>query len=80
LQYALKVRELGGKAYYCPDENEMPQVFMDRKYWIVFIILIAILLYAIITHQFLMGVIVCIVVIILAWILSMIQHWDKFNM
>lgn len=52
---------------------------MDRKYWIVFIILIAILLYAIITHQFLMGVIVCIVVIILTWILSMIQHWDKFS-
>ena len=44
----------------------MPKVFMDRKYWIVFIILIAILLYAIITHQFLMGVIACIVVIILA--------------
>lgn len=52
---------------------------MDRKYWIVFIILIAILLYAIITHQFLMGVIACIVVIILAWILSLIRQWEKFR-
>lgn len=50
---------------------------MDRKYWVVFIILIAIMLYSIISYQWLMGFIACIVVILLAGILSHIQHWGR---
>lgn len=57
----------------------MPLTSMDRKHWIVFVILIAIMLYAIVSYQWLMGVISCIVVVLLAWILSQKQHWGKIQ-
>lgn len=57
--------------------HSMPWTLMDRKYWIVFVILIVIMLYAIISYQWLMGVIACIVVILLAWILSHVEHWGR---
>ena len=50
---------------------------MERNYWIVFIILIAIVCYAIITFQWLLGVILCILVVIIALVLSHVQHWGK---
>ena len=50
---------------------------MERNFWIVFIILIAILCYAFITFQWLLGVIACIVVVIIALVLSHVQHWGK---
>ena len=55
----------------------MPWKPMDYNYWIVFIILVAIVLYAIITFQWMMGVIACVVVITLALVLSQVQHWGK---
>jgi predicted outer membrane lipoprotein len=50
---------------------------MDRNYWIVFIVLIAIMCYAIISFQWLLGVIACIIVVIIALVLSHLQHWGK---
>jgi hypothetical protein len=50
---------------------------MERNYWIVFLILIAIVCYAIITFQWLLGVILCILVVIIALVLSHVQHWGK---
>jgi predicted outer membrane lipoprotein len=50
---------------------------MERNYWIVFIILIAIMCYAIISFQWLLGVIACIVVVIIALVLSHLQDWGK---
>jgi len=50
---------------------------MERNYWIVFIILIAIMCYAFITFQWLLGVMACIVVVVIAFILSNVQKWGK---
>lgn len=50
---------------------------MDHNYWIVFVILIAIMLYTIITVQWTLGIIACLVVIVVAGILSQVQHWGK---
>ena len=50
---------------------------MERNYWIVFIILIAIMPYTFITFQWLFGVIACIVVVVIAFILSNVQQWGK---
>ncbi len=56
---------------------ENPWNRMDYKYWLVYIILIAIVLYALITLQWMMGVIACVIVIALALILSQVQNWGK---
>jgi len=60
-----------------PIPYENPWNRMDYKFWLVFIILVAIVLYALITFQWLMGVIACALVIIAAAILSRVQHGEK---
>lgn len=56
---------------------------MDRTYWIFFFVLITIILYALITSQFIMAAFVCLVVLFLAllhsgqicWNLTEHKYW-----
>lgn len=68
---------MGPNLIIVPILHEMQWSFMDYKYWIVFIILVAIILYALITLQWMMGVISCVVVMVLILILSRVQPWGK---
>ncbi|OPX72819.1 MAG: hypothetical protein A4E38_00379 [Methanoregulaceae archaeon PtaB.Bin108] len=49
---------------------------MDRTYWIVFFVLIAIILYAIITSQFIIGASACLLVLFLALLHSGQICWN----